>query len=108
MLHGVAEGVPASIDLGFEIAGPRRKPCRELRHDAPGEVLELTGSRVPGRQDGRTEALDMSLAVERQRSNVMCGHDLPDLVEDDHDPEIGQLILTGARDHGEPIADLLE
>ena len=59
----MAECVAAPTDLGFEIARFGRDPRRQLRHDPPGEVLELTGSGVARGQDGRSEPLEVALTV---------------------------------------------
>jgi GNAT superfamily N-acetyltransferase len=108
VFHGVAEGIPPRVDLGLEIAHRCRDPCRQLRHDTPGEVLELTRSGIARGQDSWPEPLEMTLAIEGQRSDVMGGDDLPGHVEDDDDPEIRQLIVAGTGDDSQPIADLLE
>ena len=104
----MAERVPTPIDLRFEIAGLRRDPCRQLRHYAPGEVLEMAGPGVAGREDGRPESLDVALGVERKRPNVVGRNDPTRPVEDHDDAQIRQLVVARAGCDLESIADLLE
>src|SRR5664279_3486208 len=67
--------VRATVALRLEIAGASAHPFRQLRHDAPGEVLEAVRGRVPRREDGGPEALDVARGVADDRPNVMGRHD---------------------------------
>ena len=91
----MAERDAAAIDVGFEIARFHRDPRRQLRHDAPCEVLELTGPGVAGGENRRPEPLDVALAVERERPNVVGGDDPTGGVKDYDYTEIRELVVTG-------------
>ena len=54
---------------------PARRPTRrrELRGDAPAEVLEGVAALVPRREDGRAEALHVAVLVAGDRPDVVGG-----------------------------------
>ena len=52
---------PSGADLVLEVAGGHADPQRELRGHAPAKVLECVGPRIPGRQHGRTEPLQVAV-----------------------------------------------
>jgi hypothetical protein len=71
-------------------------------------VLELAGAGIACGQDGRTEALDMALAIERQGADVMGGDDLTGRIEDDDDAEVRELVITRRGHRPKAVANLLE
>ena len=78
----VGQVVAAAVDLELEVAGPAADPQRELRRDAPAEVLEGVARRIPGREHGRTQALDVAVLVAGDRADVVGGDDPAPVVVD--------------------------
>ena len=88
-LGETGEVVATTVDLDLEVARAAIDAQRELRGDAPAEVLEAVVVRVPGREDRRAEALDVAVLVARGRADVVRGDDPPqavaDRAQDQHD-----------------------
>ena len=99
-LGEAGEVVAAAIDLDLEVAGAATDAQRELRGDAPAEVLERSSVRVPGREHGRAETLDVAVLVARDRADVVGGDDpapaVADAAQDEHDAEARQLVVGEA------------
>ena len=87
----VGEVVAPAVDLELEVAGLAPDTHRELGRHAPAELLERVVARVPGREHGRAEPLDVAVLVARRRTDVVGGDDPPlavaDAAEDEHDAE---------------------
>ena len=81
-LGEAGEVVAPAIDLELEVAGLATDAERELGRDAPAEVLESVAARVPGREDGRAQALDVAVLVARRRADVVGGDDAAQAVAD--------------------------
>ena len=74
--------VAATIDFELEVAGLAPDAHRELGRDAPAEMLESIVVRVPGREDGGPEALDVAVLIAGRRADVVRGDDPPQSIAD--------------------------
>jgi hypothetical protein len=108
VLDGVTESVPSPFDVALEVTGLLRQAGCELRHDAPGEVLELAGPWIAGGEDRWTKSLEMAMTIEGEWPDMVGSDDLAGCIQDDDDPEIGQLVLASAGDGRDAVANLLE
>ena len=57
--------------LQLEVARLPLDAFRQLRDHPPAEMLEGVARRIPRRQDGRPESLEMPVNVPRDRPDVM-------------------------------------
>ena len=94
---------------------PARRPTRRASSGviAPAEVLEGVRRRVPGREDGRPEPLEVAVRVAGDRPDVVGrDHAAPAVVEpaqDEDDAEVRQLVVGQAdRRPAEGVEDLVE
>ena len=94
------EKVTAAVDVRLEVARVRADARRELGRDAPAEVFEAIGRRVPRGQHGRPETLEMPVHVARGRTDVVRGDDAPPIAgqpaQDQDQPETRQLVVIEA------------
>ena len=109
----VGEVVATAVDLELEVAG--RRPTRSASSGVMPQpkCSKASRRRVPGREDGRTEALDMAVLVARDRPDVVGGDDPSaagaDAAQDQDDPEMRQLVVVGAdRRPAQLLEDLVE
>ena len=107
------EKVAPPVDLDLEVAGTPADARRQLGHDPPAEMLEGIRGRIPGREDRRTEPLDVAVDVAGDRPHVVRGDDPPtaavDLSQDEDDAEMRQLVVRDPdRRPAEGVEDLVE
>ena len=99
----------------FEVARPPAEPDRQLRHDAPGEVLQPIGPLVARRDDRRRQPLDVAVLVAPDRPGVVGGdHPAVDVAvrtalgpHDEDQAEVRELVV-GQPDGPELVVDVLE
>src|SRR6185503_1820920 len=70
-----AQVVGAPRLLLLEVPALHPDAARELRGDAPREVLQLVGARLVDREHGRRQSLRMPVLVAEDRPDVMGGGD---------------------------------
>ena len=112
-LSEAGQVVTSTIDLDLEVTGSTIDAERELRVDAPAEVLETIARRVPRREHGRAQALDVPVLVAGGRADVVGGDDpttaIADAPQDQHDAEARQLVVVRAdRRTAQLVEDLVE
>lgn len=115
-LREPTEVVTPVVDVRLEVARPPPEPRRDLRQDAPGEVLVPLETSVPRGEHRGVQALRVAVRVPSEGSHVVGGGHakaastaVRRLTDHQHTAEERQLVLgQGHRSAAKALANLLQ